>query len=606
MAITQLNAAQITLDYATKVLKGELIAGNLVHLACARFLNDLKNGKERGIYFCPVAAQKAVNFFSELHHWIGKHAGKPFILLPWEVFIVSNIFGWLHIKTKLRRYREAYIEVARKNGKSHLAAGIGLYMLVADNEPGALVVAAAVTEKQTKEVFIPAQKMIQSIRGFAKEGIKLQRAAITVEKTNSSFITVSSEAGSLEGKNIQCAVVDELHRHKTDEVYNVLRKGMLARSQPLFLAITTAGVYNPTSICWLARELAVKVLMGTIKEPLVTDRMFTYIATLDKDDLSKWDDEKIWIKANPSLNEAWPIEELRPLALAAKESAFLTNDFKTKNLNIWCEQKEAWLAPDVWEKNSSFPDDAEHRPTALREMAKKKLEGRSCYVGLDMGETSDFTALAQLFPPCEQVTAEVDDPNNKGKKLKVILQEADPKWSILVEHFYPQESIYEQDKKIPGFYSGMARAGFINVVDGPCIDPDAIRNTMREIRKKYRLISCGYDRAGAHEYLAPTLQKDGIQMVAIPQRYENMSLQTQKLMGLLQSGLMEHYNDPLLIWQSSNTQLLRDSNGNIRPDKGKSGNKIDGIVALVMAMGQAMANPNPVDNSPDRYKIKWL
>ncbi|VVB52204.1 Phage Terminase [uncultured archaeon] len=633
----QPNAAETALKYAQDVLSGAVVAGRLVRLACERFLLDLQNQKE--FYFDPTAAQHAVDFFGFLKHtkgaWSKKKETAGFVLSSWQVFVVANLFGWINRVSGCRRFREAYIEVARKNGKSTFIAGIGLYCLLADGEPGAEVYSAATTKEQAKRIFDPAKEMVK-VSPYLSSRVGVFRSSLSVEATFSKFLPLASESNTLDGLNISCGLVDELHEHPDRSLYDVLNTATGSRSQPLLIEITTAG-FQREGICWDQREHGVKV----VARKIVDDNFFAYIACLDDED--DWKDKTKWVKANPNLGISTSIAAIEPNFVKALEQPAAQNEFLRKHMNKWTAQNTAMLAEGKWEKCCAAGEHA--NPGEQRELAFKHLKGRRCVLGLDMASTDDLVALAAVFPPSEQVTipdipaghnfikmakdGEVKClPENNilnlirlgaGQRTEEIPQEwlkdpakfkvltqKDDKWSLLVWYWMPEAFVLDKEKSNRFPYSAWVRNKFIETCPGLQIDQQMIRNKVLELNAFFRVTELGYDLWNTG-WLGPKLVEDGIKAVKIPQKFEFLDGPTKMLVNLITGGVVEHYNDPVLKWMVSNVQLLLDSNGNQRPDKAKSKNKIDGYVACVMAMNRAMANPQQQKlDDPNRFKVHYI
>lgn len=347
--------------YAEKVVAGEIIACDLVKLACQRFLDDLKNGEKRGVFFSEPRAQHILNFYKFVPHVKGNLAGTPIDLMDWHVFIIINIFGFViplvdentgemvlrndgsGRPVMVRCFRTAYNEVARKNAKSTLSSGVGLYMTGADGEGGAEVYSAATTRDQARIVFDDAKSMVKQAKPTLGRLFEFNKLAIFQEQTSSRFLPLSSEANNLDGLNIHCAVVDGLHAHKTRDVWDVLETATGARLQSLLFAITTAG-FNKEGICYEQRDYAIKVLRGQVDD----DTFFAIIFTLNADDDPF--DETVWQKANPGLGICKRWDDLRRLAKKAKEQVSARINFYTKHLNIWVTAESAWMDMLKWDK----------------------------------------------------------------------------------------------------------------------------------------------------------------------------------------------------------------------------------------------------------------
>lgn len=652
----QPKAPETARQYARQAVSGEILVCNYVRQACQRFLDDLEHAEARGFYMNWKAAQRAVDFFGFLPHikgiWAKTDETRGFRLAPWQVFIITNLFGWITLKTGQRRFREAHIEVARKNGKSTFIAGIGLYMVYADGEPGAEVFSAATTKEQAHIVFDVAFRMVAKspflMGKIQKFGTDARPVNLHVDETSSKFEPLASDSTKLDGLNVHCALIDELHEHPTRMLFDVLNTGTGSRSQPLVIAITTAG-FDREGICWDQREYGVKVLKGITPD----ENFFAYIATLDDGD--KWDDEANWPKANPNMGVSTSFEKIRPNFIKAKEQPAALNEFLRKHLNVWTSSDTSWLAAGGWEKCCVAGEHAD--AVKLRLEALEKLRGRRCFGGLDMASTDDIAALTLVFPPCERmailspkegykilqmigskeikivpelnaatltrasefqnpsaeelpfVTQEIFDKLDKSAKALItekVETERDDKWSILPWFWIPEAFAEGKAKKNRAPYEIWVKSKLLTATPGNAIAQEAIRNKVLELHQLFRLGEIGYDQWETG-WVGPKLLQDGMKMVKIPQRFEFLSGPTKFLTNLITLGDFEHYNNPILRWMASNVQLLLDSNGSQRPDKGKSKNKIDGVVAAVMAVGRAMTNPVAAGaDNIERFKIRML
>jgi phage terminase large subunit-like protein len=613
---------------------------NYVRLACQRFLDDLKQGIDRGIYFDEVAAQHAVDFFGFLRHtkgvWARKKETAGFLLAPWQVFIVANLFGWYRLDTGYRRFREAHIEVARKNGKSTFVAGIGLYMLLGDGEPGADIYSAATTKEQAHIIFDEAFSMVGKSdflsSRISKSGTQKRPINLHMESTSSKFGPLAADSSKLDGLNVHCALLDELHEHPDRTLYDVLNTGTGSRSQPLIVSITTAG-FDREGICWDQRQYGVKIVMGITPD----DSFFAYIATLDDGD--KWDEEKNWPKANPNLGVSTSFDAIRPNFIKAQEQPAALNEFLRKHLNVWTASDTAYMNLGVWEKNCAAGENA--NPVDQLKIAMERLKGRRCYGGLDLAEVQDCNAFVLIFPPCELAAKPVCKPGygfvecpphsgmvrylpeseigpmidrKTASRTELMppnhpmetFQEKDNKWSILSWFWIPDAYIKEREKNNRAPYSAWIRSGFITPTPGNAVAQEIIRNKIQECRQMFRMGEIGYDAHGA-DWLGSKLVEDGIAMVKIPQYAIHLSIPCKSIAAFAVAGILEHFNNPVMRWMISNVQLILDSNGNQKADKNKSKNKIDGVVALHMALGRALAHPLPSNSdSPDRFKVRMI
>ncbi len=544
------------LTYARSVAAGKIVAGRLVRLACERHLRDLKEAKERGLRFDEDLATGAVDFFpSVLRLAEGEHAGQPFELQLWQQFIVASIFGWLG-PDGYRRFRTAYIEGAKGCGKSPLAAGIGLYGLLADDEPGAEIYSAAVNRDQARILFTDAEKMVEASAALKKR-VDRKVNNLAVLSTNSFFRPVSAEARGLDGKRVHMALIDEIHEHPTALVVDKMRAGTKGRRQALIFEITNSG-YNRHTVCWHHHEYSQKILEGSVEN----DAWFAYVCGLDPEiregdvvvkKADDWRDEKVWPKANPNLGVSVTLKYLREqvqeaIGMPSKEAIV-----RRLNFCEWTEAHTVWISDDRWMLCDN-PIDA------------KALAGRVCYGGLDLASTTDVAALELYFPP--------DD--------------VDPLARVLSFFWIPEEGVNARSERVP--YKQWVKAGLMKATDGNVIDYDVIRQDIRDLFETYAITEIAYDRWNATQ-LVTQLQADGITMVPFGQGFQSMSAPTKALETFVKGRQIAHGGNPVLRWMASNTAIKQDPAGNVKPDKGASTEKIDGIVALVMAIGCSQLVP---------------
>lgn len=617
----QPKALETALKYANDVISGAILAGKYVKLAAKRFLEDLEHGHERNLFFDTKDAQHAVDFFGYLRHskgeW-GRGGGQPFVLEPWQVFIIANLFGWKMGREEdpenpgewlygPRRFLEAYVEVARKNGKSTLEAGIGLYMLVADGEPGAEVYSAATTRDQAKIIFDEADRMVSKspkLKSLVQQSARAEkyRTNMAVVATASKFEPLSSEDDTLDGLNIHCGLLDELHAHPDRKLYDVLHEATMARKQALIAAITTAG-YNRGSIGWTQHERCEKILEG------VTgfengDRLFAYIAAIDREDkvnnipADRWDDEKCWIKANPNLGVSVNLDKLRAKCAAAKEDATAVNSFLCKHLNCWTSQEVRAINPEKWAACCVAGRFA--NPQELRAEALVALRGRLCFGALDISSKIDLSCFLLLFPPVPPRTARKPGTN------ELIEIPGDPLYRILPWFWMPEDNIPERVRNDRVEYDVWQRAGFLQTTPGNVIDQEFIRAEILKARSYFRIVDVGFD-SWNNTQLSLQLEQSGLTMVDVRQGFRTLSEPFKEMQGLITSGRFEHYNNPVLKWNMSNLASTQDPAGNIKPDKAKSKEKIDGAVCLIMALSRVVANPGVRQNTdPSRGSINFL
>lgn len=524
--------------YAEDVLGGRVVAGRPVRLAAARHIEDSKSGHTRGLRFDQAAADRAIAFFPMfLRLAEGEHAGKPFELQPWQQFIVGSIFGWKGADG-YRRYRKAYIETSKGQGKSPMSAGIGLYGLVADGEAGAEIYAAAVTRDQSGILFTDAKRMVAASPALSSR-VEVNVNNLAVLATNSFFRPVSSEARSLDGKRVHMALIDEVHEHQSSLVIDKMQAGTKGRRQPLILEITNAG-YDRNSVCWQHHDYSLKVLEGILPD----DGWFAFVCALDEGDA--WTDEAVWPKVAPNLDISITRTYLREQVREAQGMPSKENIVKRLNFCVWTESAAHWLDMRLWDACDGAPGD---------------LEGKDCYAGLDLSSTSDITALVLVFP-------------------------GDDGLDVLPFFWVPADSISERSRRDRVPYDVWQRSGHIIATEGNVVDYDAIRLKVGELAKRYRIRELAIDRWNSTQ-LQTQLQGDGLTVVQFGQGFASMTAPTKELERLVKEGAIRHGGQPVLRWMASNVAVAQDAAGNIKPAKDKSSERIDGITAMVMGLDRA-------------------
>lgn len=530
--------------YIENVLSGKEEVCELTRLAVNRHLNDLNKQEvaEYEFYFDEKEAQKAISFFRILRHTSGKHGGNPFNLQDNQAFILAMLFGWRRKDTGKRRFTQAYLEMARKAGKSELAAGIEIYTGFFEGEEGAQVYTAATTRDQAGMVFRAAKKLCRYLKQDSKHirpKIQVMANAVTYEPTDSFIQKVSADAGTLDGLNPHCAVIDEYHAHKTDDVKGVMQTGMGSRDNPLLLIITTAGFDKEAPCFRVERANAVAVLKGDKKQ----DNLFSIIFTLDEGD--DWKDEKVWKKANPNLGSTPTLQYLREQVQDAlnKGSSTMTQVL-TKNFNLWLD------APKVW-----IPE--EEIKAVMRPVDLSEFYGKVIWLGLDLAATTDLTALAILAADDEQ------------------------RLTAKVLFWLPEETVNKRNDKAP--YREWVEQGYILTTPGNVVDYSAIRKVVYELQEKCQIHSIGYDEWNAWETTAD-FAGNGLNMQKVLPRFGWQSNPTKRIEMTILAKELTLDENPVLLWNFRNIALDFDSQDNIKPNKQKSGEKIDGVAALVDAM----------------------
>lgn len=527
--------------YAKAVTSGEIIACKWVRLACERHLRDLDDDR---FFFDEAEAQRWIDFFPQnLRHYKGECAGQPFHLEPWEEFIIGCIFGWKLADTGKRRFRYAYIEVPRKNGKTTLVAGIGVGGLL--DEPGAEVYTVATKEDQAKLAWRDGVTFIKNSPHLSK-ALRTRIKAIHFDPGHAIWRPLGSDSETQDGLNPSIAIMDELHAWKSRDLFDVIDDAMGARAQPLIPIITTAG-YNKNGICYEQRQHVESILETTIDD----ESYFGIIFTVDDPD--NWDCETEWQKANPNLGISKTWEFMRDQAARAKQMPSKLNAFLNKQLNIWTEAEVSWLPMDQWD---ACAGDAE-------------MSG-PCFAGLDLASVSDIAAFVRYWPETGLVFPTFWIPEEGARKR-------------------------EKESRVP--YPEWIRQGLIRATEGNVTDYDVIRRDILEIAEEYPIQEIPFDRWNSSQ-LVTQLQGDGLEMVSFGQGFASMSAPSKELEKLVAGGKLRHRGNPVLRWMAGNVVATNDPSDNIKPDKKKSREKIDGIVALIMAIGRAQVHVEEPKTKP--------
>lgn len=534
-------------------------------------------------FYDSEAAERAVAFFPRyLVHVKGELADQPLELDEWQKNrIIRPLFGWKRRSDGTRQYRKVLIALPRKNGKSTLASGIGLLCLTADREPGAEVYSAAADREQAAIVFDAAKEMVEASPRL-HERITVLKRSLVVRKTRSFYRVLSRDARTKHGQNAHCILFDELHTQRDRELWDTLSTGRAGRRQPLLVAITTAG-WDRHSICWEVWDYARKVEQGIIDDPYFLPVIYGIEPSDYPDDEGYWKRPEVWAKANPGLGISVSESYLEEEAQAASESPAAENVFKQLHLNIWTEQAERWMRMDRWDECAGDPIDEE------------ELEGRPCYTALDLSSTLDITAMVHVFPPLPR-----DEDDREGDED----EEPEP-YIILPRFFIPQEGIRERVRRDKVPYDKWVAERWITATPGEVIDNDAILRAYDEDAQRFDILETPYDRWGARE-ISRELEDRGATVVPFGQGFASMSAPTKELMTLTLQRRIRHGGNPVLRWMASNAAASRDAAGNIKLDKKKSSEKIDGMVALVMALDRALRNEGRKKKSVYRRKRRGL
>lgn len=508
--------------------------------------------KTKGAYhFDKPLADRAERFFASiLRHTSGQWAGKPFALEKWQRQIVRDIVGWRRADGT-RKYRMVYLEVPRKNGKTAMGAGLALLFLTLMGEQRGEIYSCAADTDQAAICFDTAKSMTLANSKLAS-GITAFRRSLYFAKTSSNYRILSADAHTKHGYGPSVVLFDELHAQPNRDLWDVMLSGMGARKEPLTIVMTTAG-YDTNSICYEQHEYARKVLDGIIQD----ETFYPVIYAADPED--DWTSPKVWKKANPNYGVTVSADFLAQECKRAQETPAYENTFRRLYLNQWTQQESRWMPMEKW-----LACHCEDWPA---------LDRRSCYAGLDLSTRYDLTALVLVFPPLKE-----DDPY------------------FVEPHFWiPRSQMMERIRRDRVPYDAWERSGFVHVTEGDIVDYAFVKATVESLGKKYRIEEIAFDRWGAAG-LSTTLQDSGFALVEFGQGFSSMSAPMKDMMGLVISGKIAHDNNPVLNWNMDAVVAKTDPAGNIKPvkpDRAKSANRIDGVVALIMGLDRALRAPKP-------------
>lgn len=557
--------------YADRVISGAEVAGRFERLMCERFVRDLaRQGSPEFPYeIDEVLGHRECKFLELLPHikgeWAkpdyvdGKFRYATIVLEDWQIFIEFQLFAWVHVETRLRRFRRSYEEIARKNAKSTRLAGRLLYLTFADGEPGAHCYSAATTGEQAREVFDVSRNMAMRCPTLlTRFGIDVGKHDVTSASTASSYRPLNAEGSTLDGLNIHGAGVDEVHAHKTRAVWDVLDTATGARAQALLGAITTAGT-DRSGICYELRTYTIKVLEGVVQD----DTWFGAIYTIDDGD--DWRDPKVWRKANPNLGISVKIDDLQAACRKAEAMPSAVGNFLTKRLNVWVNADSAWMDMIAWDRCANpglSVEDIAHLP---------------CWVPLDLASKVDIAATPIIAH---------DEEQNAW-------------YCISRGRFWLPERAVENGSNSQ--YDGWVRAGWLVATPGEVTDYDTIEEQLRtDARTLNDLREIPFDPFQATQ-LSGHMLAENLPMVEMRPTVLNLSEPMKQLEALVLQGpaRFQHDGSPVMTWMMSNVVCHRDNKDNIYPRKERQENKIDGPVAAIMGIGRAMAAQPESDAAPE-------
>lgn len=552
-AYPNVNAAN---QYARDIVRGKTVACRYVIDACQRHLDDLAKEKtKKFLYrFDKDLAEKAAKFIQLLPHTKGEWAFKrmPITLEPWQLFIVCSAFGWVRKGSKLRRFREVYTEIPRKNGKSAISAGVALFCFTCDDEFGAEVYSGATTEKQAWEVFRPARLMCKRTPSLCDAfGVEVNASNMNRPEDGARLEPLIGNPG--DGASPSCAIVDEYHEHDTDALYTTMLTGMGARRQPLMWAITTAG-YNIEGPCYDKRREVIEMLNGTVPN----DELFGVIYTVDEGD--DWTDPAALRKANPNMGISVYSDFLLSQQRRAMNNARQANVFKTKHLNIWVSARAAYFNLVSW------------RNCEDETLTIEQFEGQSCYLSFDLARKLDMNSMVRIF------TRDID-----GRRHY---------YCIAPKFWVPYDTVYSTDtdhQRTAERFQKWVNSGHLEVTEGAEIDYRVILEEAKAVNRQNPVEESAIDPHGATN-LSHHLADEGLTPITIVQNYTNMSDPMKELEAAIEAGRFHHDGHPILTWCISNVvgKHLPGNDDVVRPIKEHSENKIDGATALIMDIGRAM------------------
>ena len=559
-------AVDVALRFAKDVIAGKIPACKYVKLACQRHLDNLvsSSDKDYPYWFDPAEAQRKIAFIELLPHTKGEWASKRQLvsLEPWQKFGMACTFGWKRKSDNMRRFVESYWEVNRKNGKSVIAAGVGLAMFTMDGEFGAEVYSGATSEKQAWEVFRPARLMVKRTPMLMEAaGIEVNASNLSKPADGSRFEPLIGSPG--DGSSPSCAIVDEYHEHDTDELYTTMQTGMGARKQPLMFAITTAG-YNIEGPCYDKRREVVEMLEGTVPN----DELFGWIWTIDEDD--DWKDPAVLAKANPNIGVSVYQKYLESQQQRAIKQARFTNTFKTKHLGVWVSAKTGFFNMAQWD---AMRDDS---------LTLDAFEGQSCILAFDLARKLDMNSMARVF------WRDID-----GRRHY---------YSVAPRFWVPEDTVSDtENRRMAERYQKWVNAGLLYMTDGAEID---YREILEEAKDAHRLNPVSESPLDPHGSinLGHHLDDEGMLPITITQNYTNMSDPMKELEAAIASGRFHHDGNPIMTWCIGNV-IGKHMPGNddvVRPIKQGNDNKIDGAVSLIMGIGR-LFTPQESTASFDDY-----
>lgn len=556
--------------YLQSVMDGRETVGRYIKKAVQKHFDELQK-TDWQYYFDPRLAEGAINAIEVQRLAMGRMAGEPFVLMPWQAAIIWIAYGWRRKPDGKRRFTKCYIKVARGNAKTEFLAAVGNLGFFFEGEKDPQIIWAATKKDQARIGFSRQKKMAEYLIGdyesFARD-VGTSQYRIFEHRALGYVGYLGSESKTEDGLSPYYGLIDEYHAHPSDDMVHVIESGMVKRERPFLWMITTAG-HNPDGPCGQFEKRAKMMLDGGLHN----DELLAFIYDMDEGD--DWQDETVWKKPNPSMGVSLTIDSLRSeYKKAISEGVAKENDFKTKNLNVWVSSRAQWISDEKFKGAGGVINESE-------------LEGRACFGGLDLSKNRDITALCLFFPAIDE-----------GERHKVVFR-----------FWCPEDNAVERSRTDGVPYLDWARAGYLRLTPGDVVRREYIRTDILELKKRFKIHSIAYDRWNALEMVADIKEEvgdghatqTGEWMEGFTQTTSHMHAPITELEGMILSGKLNHGSNPVIEWMNRNVVIFFDSNGNVKFDKGKAVERIDGMVAMAMACGQYMTYKHSVVDaySPD-------
>jgi len=563
---TPQQLSSIPFQYASDVRSGKIVVGKRIKQAVERFYGWIETAEQDGFYLDHQKGMQAIHFFPTfLNHTKGKLAGKPFELAPFQQFTLYNVFGWMNAKNGFRRINTVYDKRAKKNGKTAEMAGVCLIGMSIDLEMEAEIYVGATKEEQARLCWEQAKMFIESPvanPALKKMGFYAMQRIIGFRPTNSKMRALGGDSKTQDGINCHIGIIDEYHAHKDDTVKENLESSTVQRTQALIYHITTAGA-NVQSACKRYEESVIEVLEGRN----IDNSLWIMIHDIDQEDLKteqSWENKELWCKANPLLNQGLEIDAIEKEFVKALNQPSKIRNFKTKNLNMWVDQEFDWIYNEIWMKGK------------VDTIPFEKFIDNGSYAGLDLSTTTDLSAYVILSEP--------DELGDRYAKFYL---------------FCPKDTIEKRSKEDRVPYQYWADMGYIIATPGNVIDYDVIEETINRTYHMHKVIRLEYDRYNATQ-LIQGLQESGLNVSEFSQAIGTISAPTKELEKLIYSGKIKHDGNPAVAWMLASCVIYTDANENIKVHKGRSGangRRVDGIIALINALGGSMSTPEETNES---------